>query len=173
MKKIICLVLISCTMCIVLAGCSSNQTTEESYTEKTMEQANSTVGMPNITNFYEKKLAKQIYELRDDSNLICYVYTQNQYDGKYVYIGRSTGYGLPYSTEYTNPEQQITNGGTIKQADPNGLYSGDGLSATWLCMVDETTGDQYIWYCEPDVIVSQSKIPARLVESYSIEGIDY
>jgi len=41
-----------------------------------------------------------------------------------------------------------------------------------LMMIDETTGARSVMYCEPEMTVSQTKIPARLVESFSLTA-DY
>ncbi len=177
MKKIISLVLLG-IMALSIAGCTdhTSQSEEMEYTENLMKQANDEVGQPNITEFYEKKLAKEIFEKRDDSNLICYVYNQSL-DGQYIYIGQSMGYGLPYSTQYTAPTvDEIVSGGytkTVVQADPNGLYTADGLSATWLMMVDDETGETYMMYCEPTIVVTENKIPKRLIADWSLEGIEY
>ena len=168
-------------VCGILSGCSwedEGRSEEKQYQENLMQQSNDAVGMPNITNFYEKKMAKQIFEKRDDSDLICYAYTLSDMSGKYVYIGRCMGYGLPYSTQYTCPESVSFGNATVgyialPQADPNGLYSPDGLSATWLMMIDDKTGNTYTMYCEPTIIVTENKLPVRLVESFSIAGIDY
>lgn len=163
-----------------LSACSEVQPNsikeEAKYQETLMQQASDEVGMPEITEFYEKKLAKEIFELRDDSSLICYAYTRNEMSGKYVFLGRSMGYGLPYSTQYTNPQKYIDdpNGGVdagsvvIEQADPNGLYSPEGLSATWLWLIDETTGEPNISYIEQEILVTQSKLPSRLCETWSL-----
>lgn len=143
---------------------------EEEYQGELMLQAQREVGNPNITEFYEKKLAKEIFEKRDDSSLICYVYNQNL-EGKYVYVGRSMGYGLPYSTQYTNPERKeygSSGNVTLPQADPNGLYSATGLSATWLMMIDDETGENYIMYCEPTIVVTENKLPVRLLAEWSL-----
>jgi len=158
-------------------GCEAdNSDKEKASNEATMQRASDVVGQPNVTKFFEKKMAKKIFELRDDSKLICYAYSYNEMTGKYTYIGRCIGYGLPYSTQYTQPEYREYKYGdsvTLPQADPNGLYTAEGMDATWLCMIDDNTGKTYIWYCEPTVIVSQNKIPKRLVEPFSIKGIDY
>lgn len=177
MKKIISLALMV-LMVLTLVGCeyeADAQDEERDYTEQLMQQANDEIGMPNITEFYEKKMAKEIFEKRDDSDLICYVYNQSL-DGQYIYVGQSMGYGLPYSTQYTCPEMRDWNGSsavTLPQADPNGLYSPDGLSATWLMMIDETSGETYIMYCEPTIVVTENKLPKRLVTEWSLEGIEY
>ncbi|MBI4856136.1 MAG: hypothetical protein HY818_05295 [Acetobacterium woodii] len=162
-------------MVFMMGGCSAdqNRVKEEAYQETQMTQATAEIGMPEITEFYEKKMAKEILEMRDDSSLICYAYSKSDMTGKYVYLGKCMGFGLPYSTQYTNPEQKVDMVElTLPQADPNGLYSPDGVSATWLMMIDETTGERSISYNENDVIVQQTKIPARLVESFSLTA-DY
>lgn len=187
MKKALSVLL---TMCVLmcLAACKSGsaagettsvQQDETSYTQDLMDQMTDEIGMPEITNYYEKNLAKAILEKRDDSDLICYVYNQTM-DGEYVYVGRSMGYGLPASVQYTNPEAAgyITkyseiSAYTIPQADPNGLYSAEGLDATWLMMIDDETGETYIMYTEPEVTVVENKLPRRIVTEKSLEGVDY
>ena len=169
-------------MILSLSGCEADLTSgssnrqESVYQEELVQQAADEVGMPDITEFYEKKLAKEIFELRDDSSLICYAYTKSDMTGKYVFLGRTMGYGLPYSTQYTNPQKYINdpNGSydagsiVIEQADPNGMYSPDGLSATWLWLIDEGTGEPNIAYVEQEIFVTQSKLPARICESWSL-----
>lgn len=169
-KKNIIALLIGISSIGLLVGCDeieSSTSKEKRQQESIMKEAGNQVGMPNITNFYEKKLAKKVFELRDDSKLITYAYTQNM-DGRYVYLGKCVGYGLPYSTQYSNPEKYEGNGATLPQADPNGLYSSPGLSATWLVILDEETGEQSIIYAEPEIVVTQSKLPKRLVADWSL-----
>lgn len=125
--------------------------------------------MPNISNFFEKKLAKRVLELRDDSKLINYVYTQNM-NGKYVYNGKCIGYPLPYGTQYTNPEKR-DNGVTLPQADPNGLFSTGSTQASWILMIDDD-GKEDVTYLEPDTVVRQAKYPRRLCEEWSLPS-DY
>jgi len=174
MKKKIILVLMVAMVLGLFTGCEEDvQDKEKSYTEGLMNQINDEIGMPEITEFYEKKMAKEIFELRDDSKLICYAYTKNDMSGKFVYIGQCMGYGLPYSTQYTSPDKLASSyrdSSVISQADPNGLYSGDGLSATWVQMLDEETGERYIMYAEPEMIITQAKIPKRLIEKWSLTG---
>lgn len=169
MKKALCLILILVMSMTILCGCvETSRRDERRYQENLMQQANDEIGMPNITEFYEKKLAKEIFELRDDSSLICYAYTRSDMTGKYVYLGRCMGYGLPYSTQYTCPEAYYSSGVALPQSDPNGLYSPEGLSATWLWMIDEETGEPSIMYAEPEIVVRQTKLPTRLCEDWSL-----
>lgn len=160
---------------VVFAGCDIEPGAEQKQARETrqmLQELNNQIGMPNITEFYEKKMAKEIFELRDNSKLITYAYFQNL-DGKFVYLGQCIGFGLPYSVQYTNPKVYHVNGATLPQADPNGLYMPDGLSATWLMYINPETGDREIIYAEPNILVTQSKLPRRLVVSWSIEGINY
>jgi len=50
------------------------------------------------------------------------------------------------------------NSATVPQADPNGLYMPQGLSATWLLMVDPKTKQARPVYVEPEIVVSPFKL---------------
>lgn len=131
--------------------------------EQIMREVNAEVGMPAITNFQEKKIAKMIFELRDREDLICYAYIVNHMTGKLVFVGKCMGYGLPYSTQYTNPMKTVEGHwkeqfATIPQADPNGLFMPEGLSATWLMMIDPDTNEPRPVYLEPEIVVSPFKL---------------
>jgi len=163
------LMVISLVFCM---GCEGEGTsnTETKQTEKLMKEMQAQVGMPNITNFQEKKWAKMIFELRDKSDLLTYAYIVNR-DGKLIYLFRCVGYGLPYSVQYTSPQKVIdanrecdgaysagADAFVIPQADPNGLYMPDGLSATWLMAYDEVTKEIRPVYVEPEIMVSPFKL---------------
>lgn len=126
-------------------------------TKAAMSEANRQIGMPAIRNFQERKLAKMIFELRDQEKLVTYAYLVNL-EGGLIFIGKCIGFGLPYSVQYTNPEkveQRYTGSfGTLPQADPNGLFMPSGLSATWLMMIDPKTQEARPVYVEPEIIVS-------------------
>lgn len=133
--------------------------------EQLMHEANSQVGMPAIKNFQERKLMKMIMELRDQENLICYAYIVPEMTGKPVFLGKCIGFGLPYATQYTNPEVVDYNRGqagggniTIPQADPNGLFMPSSAEGTWLMMIDPKTNEQHPVYIEPKVMVSPFKL---------------
>jgi hypothetical protein len=96
----------------------------------------------SIHNFYEKKMLKMILELRDDPKVINYAYLFAENTGKLVFIGKCVGYGIPYATQYTNP-QKIQHFGES--------YGGKG---TWLMLVDPKTGDPRVVYIEPRLVVS-------------------
>lgn len=175
MKKL----LIFVGMIVLLAGCTVTQSSDDiqrQQQEVILKEGTQQTGMPDIHNFFERKLMKQILEKRDNPDLTTYAYTEAM-DGRFVYIGRAIGYGLPYGTEYTNPQKvtvgrnQIDSGTgnvTIPQADPNGLFSPSSANATWLLIVDEKTNESKIMYVEPNLIVTETKLPARLCEPWSL-----
>ena len=129
-----------------------------------MREANAQAGMPNIVNFQERKMMKTILELRDQENLICYAYIIPEMTGKPVFLGKCIGYGLPYATQYTNPEVDIyqTSSSSVHhnlpQADPNGLFMPTSADGTWLLLIDPETEESRPVYCEPKVLVSPFKL---------------
>ena len=167
MKKIVSVAFIV-AIAIYLVGCGpvrkSSDGKMRSQTERAMSEANRQIGMPAVKNFQERKLAKMIFELRDQENLITYAYIVNL-QGELIFIGKCVGFGLPYSVQYTNPQKLVDRfGRTIEgrsyephvmpQADPNGLFMPEGLSATWLMMIDPKTDKARPVYVEPQIIVS-------------------
>ena len=130
--------------------------------EQLQQQGSAQTGMPAINNFQEKKLLKSIYEMRDNEKLICYAYLFNEFQGKLIYIGKCLGYGIPYSTQYSNPEKHVPGSSesysyTITQAEPNGLFMPASSAGTWVMLLDET-GTPHPVYIEPNVIVSPFKL---------------
>lgn len=130
---------------------------EQAQQEQLLQQAQRETGMPAVPNHQEKKLLKMIYELRDDNKLINYAYLYNEMQGKLVFLGKCIGYGLPYATQYSNPEKVADryNGAwlTLPQAEPNGLFMPSSAEGTWLMLID-AKGDPHPVYIEPRVIVS-------------------
>jgi hypothetical protein len=138
------------------------------------------VGMPAIHNFTERRLLKQIFEMRDDAALVTYTYMDNMQPhvvpgitscgGKLTFIGQTIGYGIPYSTEFTNPMKEVCAGAndstkpgfawlTIPQADPNGLFPPADSEGTWILMKDPSGTDVKPVYIEPRIFVSPFKLP--------------
>jgi len=144
--------------------CQSNKSTDNKQakqTEQRMAEANAQIGLPNITNFQQKKIMKLIMEECDKENLICYAYIKSDYSGTLTFIGKCVGYGVPFSAQFTNPErlvrsEELSTAGslTIPQPDPNGLFMPTSSSATWLMMIDPSTGKPRPVYLEPEIVVS-------------------
>lgn len=150
-------------------------------TRAALAEADRQVGMPAIVNYQERKLAKMIFELRDRENFVCHAYLVNKFNGQVgQYLGKCIGYGLPYSVQFTNPEKIVSgskqlgyravdsyNIMTLPQADPNGLFMPEGLSATWLMLLDEK-GEPHPVYVEPEIIVSPFPLH-KVVERKNME----
>lgn len=165
-------ILVACVLSgtLLLAGCEDvggSQSSINYEQSKLLSESNRQLGMPNITNFFEKETAKKIWELRDNPDLTTYAYSKTL-DGEFVYLGRAIGFGLPYTTQYTNPEEYYSNGATIPQADPNGLYSSETTNATWLMLINDETNEAEAMYFESELVVTQSKLPKRLVADWSL-----
>lgn len=127
-------------------------------TASSLAEANTQIGMPAIQNFQERKLFKQIIELRDSENLITYCYLMNEMNGTIgQFLGKGIGYGIPAATQFTNPmaTKSSYSGGfeILPQADPNGLFMPTQTSATWYMLLDEK-GVPHPVYIEPLIIVS-------------------
>lgn len=167
-KKLLAVGIIGVLMASMLVGCDSSSSKENSYTEEIKNQIFYMYGMPQISNGYEYSQLKEIYELRDDPNLICYWYTKNDMSGKWIYQGTCIGYGIPYGASITSPERYEYNGATLPLSEPNGLYTnGVTSSATWVLTTDKD-GNVTPTYVESEITVTQSKIDERLCEDWSI-----
>ena len=134
-----------------LAGCEDDSTrVERQKQEQLSMQAVATVGMPAITNFAEKRMFKNILELRDKMTPTYTYLTGEQAGTVGEKICDSLGYGLPAATQFTSPQKMAygDHGNVaLPQADPNGLYSPAAAEGTWImCRVPGTDkiAPQYI-----------------------------
>lgn len=160
MKKInIALVTIAAVTFLTACDSSPSSTTIERRKQEEMNmQAVTSVGMPAITNFAEKRMMKDILELRDQNvATITYVSDMN---GRLHKRCNSIGYGLPYATQYTNPQRITYDSGhliTLPQADPNGLYSPASAEGTWVLCVNKQ-GKARPVYIEDRVTISADEM---------------
>jgi len=151
---------------VSLVGCEeytpSSDETQRAQQERILREGSAQTGMPNIKNFRERKLLKQILEMRDQDGLVTYTYTVPETTGRPVFLCNSIGYGLPAATQYTNPEKTdyySTGSATLPQADPNGLFSPSSAEGTWvLCTEPSGSGKTRPVYVEPRVIVSPFRL---------------
>jgi len=157
-KKVIGCALIA----LALAGCDMQESSHQIESKKQEEmsmRAVTSVGLPAITNFAEKRMMKDILELRDQNTpTTTYLVGINNQLTK---LCDSVGFGLPYATQYTNPQSETYAGGysgghyiVLPQADPNGLYSPAAADGTWVLCVDHKDGKAKPLYVEPRIIVS-------------------
>lgn len=187
MKKLMgVIMLIMITLCFVSCKTEnkSADTIQNQQTAAALNQAQKEIGMPNIVNFQQRKLLKQIYELCDKENLICYMYTISELSGKFIFQGKCIGYGIPFSAQFTNPEKIVEgdkyfgydlNGylnylRILPQADPNGLFMPTSSSATWIMMIDPK-GIPRVVYIEPTITVSPFLLPYAIYPDEFNKGI--
>lgn len=137
---------------------SGTDAQQAKQTEKLTAEANRRVGLPNLTKFTEKKMAKLIYELRDGT-LPTYSYFMDMNGGLH-FLCNSVGYGLPASVQYVSPKKLIMsdlgsyNGHQpMPQPEPNGLFMPEGLDATYV-LCSGKKGKLQPVYSEPKLIVS-------------------
>lgn len=145
--------------CLGLAACNSDPARQRQTAamDQIADQADRKVGMPAMTVFQQKAFVKDIYE-RTDRATTTYAYTQGL-DGKLTCFGQGIGYGVPYGTRSTPPEDRL--GGwelTVAQPEPNGLYLPDNASATWWQMLNPDTGKIDVVYLEPTIVISPFKL---------------
>lgn len=138
-------IVVSLAGTFALSACGDYRTSDQiqyQQQEVMLKQAAMSLGMPAITNFAEKRMMKDILELRD-KNVTTYTYLVGV-NNQLTKLCDSVGYGLPYATQYTSPNQ----------ADPNGLYSPASAEGTWVAC--KVPGKDKIspTYIEPRIIVS-------------------
>jgi hypothetical protein len=146
----------------LLTGCEkSSDEIQTVQQEKILKEATSQTGMPAIVNFRERKLLKQIFELRDQKGLTTYTYIVAENTGKLIFLGESIGYGIPAATQYTAPSKIdgcSSSYVTVPQADPNGLFSPSSAEGTWVMLFDKEKKESVPVYVEPRIIVSPFKL---------------
>jgi len=146
---------------LALAACGSmpqsSDQIQNSKQEELTKQSVQSVGVPAIKNFQEKRILKDILELRDNPKFNTYTYSEDM-NGRLHLRCNSIGYGIPYATQYTNPQkiEDWSSAGyaILPQADPNGLFSPASADGTWvLCKVPGKDEVQPV-FIEPRIIVS-------------------
>lgn len=145
-------------------GCTQTSDDIQRITqEKLLSEGTAQTGMPAIKNFRERKLLKDILELRDQAGLVTYTYLWNEFNGKLVFFCQSVGYGIPYATQYTNPQKRVAEGSqvVIPQADPNGLFSPASAEGTWIMCKNPNGPDVKPVYVEPRTIVAPFKLESK------------
>lgn len=138
--------------------CDTSDDQQRRQQEVILQEATNQTGMPAIKNFRERKMLKDILELRDQTGLATYTYLYSDMTGKLIFFCDSVGYGIPYATEYTNPEKPSGGQYAIPQADPNGLFSPSAAEGTWVLCKNPNGNDVKPTYIEPRIIVSQFKL---------------
>ncbi len=121
------LTIVFCCIPLFMIGCGSKTSddVQQAQQEKLLMEGTSQVGMPNIINFRERRILKDVYELRDQDGLVTYTYVHNvvprvipgvtSKGGALTFFGETVGYGVPYSAQFSNPQKV----GILKKLEQN------------------------------------------------------
>ncbi|MDD5159662.1 MAG: hypothetical protein PHI47_06390 [Sulfuricurvum sp.] len=164
MKRIY-LFLMALTLAMFFAGCNQEESGEQLQDRQQAEQTKIAVqstGMPSIINFTEKKNMKMILEMRDNAGLRTYTYMRDM-NGNLHQLCDSIGYPIPYSTQYTNPQQiamksSAYGNAVLPQADPNGLYSPESAEGSYVMCLNPNNKQLTPVYVEERLITSPYKL---------------
>jgi hypothetical protein len=112
---------------------------------------------PAITNYYEYYQLKQIYEARDNPNIVMNAYLYSPQTGQFTCLGKVAGYGVPYGTEWSPPTGSGSQGSI---PEPNALYPSQNTNADWVRIID-ANGKQHIAFVEPDLVITDMVYPCK------------
>lgn len=141
--------------------------------ERILAEGTAQTGMPGIHNFRERKMLKQIFELRDQEGLVTYTYFWSSMTGQLVPFCDSIGYGFPAATQYTSPmkwDHYNGNPYTLPQADPNGLFSPNSAEGTWIMCKDPQGAEARPVYVEERIVVSPFRMVRQIGSSVESPG---
>ena len=144
MKKL--LLITITTMTLVTTGCNgeiSQETKDKHAVQAQQSQYAKAQAVPTFNFSLERDLLIKLYNLRNQK-----VSTHSVWRSDYGMIEgdcTSMGYGMPYDTSLTNPQQAIWKSGSagsagvsIGQAEPNGIFASTNTAATWVMCIGET-----------------------------------
>jgi hypothetical protein len=132
-------------------------------TEKQVQAIQAIFGTPSILNGRDFLTAKEMYEYRDRANFATFSYLMDN-RGRFHCAGLSVGYPMPASVQISNPKKFVdytTKGAVLvlPQAEPNGLFMPDGLSATYQKIINPYTGAVELSSFEDELTVLPYELP--------------
>lgn len=136
----------------VVVACDGDQTSASQQNATTAAQKWGT--SPSITNYYEYLQLKQIYEARDNPQLVLNAYLYSEQTGQLTCLGKVKGFGVPYGTQWSQPNATA---GAVPE--PNGLYPSTNTSADWIQLIDPRTGKTSIAFVEPNLVITSQNLP--------------
>jgi hypothetical protein len=152
-KLVLPFVLLLIAVAFMADSCGGSQTTASNNNANTA--ADKWGSSPNITNYYEYLQLKQIYEARDNPQLVLNAYLYSEQTGQLTCMGKVKGFGVPYGTEWSPP----ASGTQGSVPEPNALYPSQDTSADWIQLIDPKTGKTSIAFVEPNLIITSQTLP--------------
>jgi len=155
---------------LVLASCAGSG--QEARYEESRQQGDGVLAIvqnqpvPDLGGWsFERSVVIATYNARNRIvSTYSYLFT---YDGKIVELCASIGYPIPYSMQLTSPEVYYSDGGTLPQAEPNGLYPPDNAAAT-LVQCANADGTVSPVYVEDNVMA----FPYRIKSDFQFARVD-
>ena len=148
MKKFATIALGILLLVSVMTACSDQADTSLNNAENNADTAAQKWGAgPKITNYYEYQQLLEIYELRDNPNLIMNAYVMTN-TGDLKCLGKVQGFGVPYGTQQSPP-----NAGSTAVPEPNALYPSQNTAADWVRIIGPD-GKSHISMIEPNMIIT-------------------
>ena len=147
MKKLSAVVL---CLSILLVGCNykpSQEQKDSKAVEAQQSQYAKAQPIPAYDYSLERELVIKLYNLRNEKVSTHSVWRSNS--GIVEGDCTSMGFGIPYDTSLTNPNQISAKrvgysgnkhyaDGTIGQAEPNGIFASTNTSATWVMCISKS-----------------------------------
>lgn len=156
-KQLLLGILVLIILCVGVVACD-DQTTASNQNATTAAQKWGAA--PNINNYYEYEQEIQIYEARDNPKLVLNAYLYNEMSGQLTCLGKVKGFGIPYGTEMSPPE----NGTQGSVPEPNGLYPSQSTSADWVLLIGPD-GKTHLSFVEPNLVITDETLPCKPLAS--------
>ncbi|OGD74541.1 hypothetical protein A3A84_00295 [Candidatus Collierbacteria bacterium RIFCSPLOWO2_01_FULL_50_23] len=151
-KKLIFLVL-GVLAALTLTACMDEGVAQnERATDWQLQQYNKAQKVHAYTYSWERWVVQTLYDFRITKLTSTWSVWVGDGTGEPIDYCASKGFGVPYNTSLTNPDQIASGGYVIGMMEPNGLYPGGSTSATWILCVEDD-GSLHPRYVEPQVIV--------------------
>ena len=140
-------------LALVIVACQDDQTSVSNSNATTAGQKWGT--SPKITNFYEYQQMIEIYEARDNPQLVLNAYLYDSLTNSLACLGKVKGFGIPYGTEMSPP--QATQGSV---PEPNALYPSQSTNADWVLLIGPD-GKTHLTFVEPNMIITDMTLPCK------------
>lgn len=144
MKKpwsLLVLVLACAPLMMAQDGCDNAERRDRQAVDEQQRVYQTAQPLPHFEFSLEREVAIELYQARNQAVATHSVW--RSMSGVIEGDCPSIGYPIPYDSSLTNPMQvsPMNSGAVVAQAEPNGLYSGQGGAiSTWVRCVSEVNG---------------------------------